>query len=83
MYTSNRGERLRVLRIFFVEKERIRKWSTSLAVTFTSRSVAKKYGSRRDCLRSTNKQHSHPVIRWRMPLEEAGRWRTQLLEMSR
>ncbi len=42
--------------------------------------VAREYGSRRRSLRSINTQHSHPVIRWSMPVEKAAEWHRQLLE---
>lgn len=36
---------------------------------------ARKSGCRRKSLRSTHPQHSHPVIRWTLSIEEAIRWR--------
>lgn len=45
--------------------------------------VAKEYGSHRRSLRSVHKQHSHPVIRWSMPTDEAAKWRSRLIEVLR
>ena len=43
--------------------------------------TAAKCGSKRRSLRSKNKQHSHPAIRWKMPTHEAAEWRTVVLRV--
>lgn len=45
--------------------------------------AASECGSRRRSLRSAHKQHSHPVVRWSVPMEKAVRWRARLLEIVR
>jgi hypothetical protein len=43
--------------------------------------TAAKYGSKRRSLRSENKQHSHPVVRWAMQEQEGTDWRASFLSI--
>jgi hypothetical protein len=45
--------------------------------------TAARFGSDRRSLRSLNKQHSHPAVRWTMPTAEAEKWRTAFLDTLR
>lgn len=53
----------------------------SRAIRAHTLGVASEYGSHRDSLRSVNKQHSHPLVRWRMPSDKAARWRAELFAL--
>jgi hypothetical protein len=43
--------------------------------------TAEQFGSDRRSLRTANKQHSHPTIRWTMPTSDAEKWRTAILDI--
>jgi hypothetical protein len=45
--------------------------------------TAEKFCSNRRSLRTTNKQHSHPAIRWTMPTAEAEYWRSAFIDSLR
>jgi hypothetical protein len=43
--------------------------------------TAVRFGSDRRSLRTTNKQHSHPAIRWTMPTQNADKWRSSFFRI--